>query len=503
MSIPDIKCIDHRVKIWLLVVSLLTIAVLVSAAWREEFGSEWRYHQREYESILAARATDQRGRDLRDRFERNVRQTVVPELGLTDRCISCHNGIDDPRMTDVPNPYRVHPGDILRDHPPAQFGCTICHRGQGHAVVFAEAKADGYFWDYPMLPREFTQSSCGLCHTPAEVASQGGQVLKAGETLFHAKGCAGCHQLSGRGGNLGPALDNEGLKVAHQLPMAHVEGSHTLPQWLVEHFGDPQDIVAGSQMRNPGLSHDEITALTVYMLSLQQRDLPRSYLSPAFHASLAEQARPTTLTGEELYQRFCGTCHGDGRFGRYDKFYQMFFPAVRNAAFLAVADSEFVATTIRKGRPGTLMPAWGPGSGGLTADEIGRITGYLFDSYASAELESPSVPETVDLNSGDWERGAGHFRRLCIGCHGAAGSGGVAPALANAEFQALADAPFLFRTISYGRRNTAMPAFRATHAGGLPDAEILDLVAYVRSLGGIAGKPVAGNDTSALEEQMP
>jgi len=501
VSVPNIKSLDHRVKVWLLVVSLLTIVILAGAAWREAFGSEWRRHQRRYESILETKATDQRGQDLLERFSVELRQTVVPELNSTDRCISCHTGIDDPRMSDVGNPYSVHPGDLLRDHPPAQYGCTVCHRGQGLAVVFAEVKGDGYFWDYPMLPTEFTQSSCGLCHTPQEVAQLGGEVLAEGERLFYSKGCLGCHQLNSRGGNMGPALDNEGLKVPHQLPMADVEGPHTLPQWLVEHFDSPQTIVAGSQMRNSGLSYEETIALTTFVLSLQERDLPRSYLSPAFHASLAERAGPSSLTGEELYGHLCSTCHGTGRFGSYDKFYRQFMPAVRNPAFLTVADPEFIVATINRGRPGTLMPAWGQESGGLSGTEIDRVAQYLRDG--NTEAAPSGLTTTADLTSGNFERGSAYFKRLCVGCHGASGVGGLAPALANREFQAIVGAEFLYSTIALGRRNTAMPSFRADATGGLSDNDIIDLIAYLKSLGASAGASVAQAEIPGQPEQLP
>jgi hypothetical protein len=86
--------------------------------------------------------------------------------------------------------------------------------------------------------------------------------------------------------------------------MAGVDGPHTVPQWLIEHFQDPQKIVVGSLMKTPGLNHDEILALTTFMLAQQQRDLPRSYLSPAYHSALSLEDRPSA-SGEELYGRFC------------------------------------------------------------------------------------------------------------------------------------------------------------------------------------------------------
>lgn len=502
MTLPDIKIIDYRVKVWLLITGLLTIAALAIAAVRENYLTDWRMHQREYHAILETKATDKQGQDILERFDLRLRQAVVPELNAIDRCLSCHTGIDDPRMVDVPQPYRVHPGEMLSIHPPERFGCTVCHRGQGAAVTFAEAKAEDYFWDYPLLPKELTESSCGLCHTPPELDGRGGTQLASGARLFEEKGCRGCHQLGGRGGTIGPALDNEGLKIKHQLPMAAIEGPHTVPQWLIEHFQDPQKIVAGSQMKTPGLSHDEIQALTTFMLAQQQRDLPRSYLSPSYHAALSLKDRPSDLSGEELYGRFCATCHGSGEIGRFDKFYQKFMPAIRSAAFLAAVDSAYLTNTIKDGRPGTLMPGWSKDKGGLDEVELGRIVGYLRNGSPKVPLTPLPLPLAM-LDSGQADRGRTLYAQLCVGCHAPGGLGDLAPALANPSFQKYASAELMYRTIAFGRRNTAMPAFRAPAAGGLDDRAIIDLVAYLRTLGTRPGAPTAQESSHGMARLAP
>ena len=502
MTLPDIKIIDHRVKVWLLVAGLLSVAALVIAAVRENFLTDWRMHQREYHRILADKAHDKQGQDILERFDLRLRQAVVPELNAIDRCLTCHTGIDDPRMVDVQQPYKVHPGEMLNIHPPEKFGCTICHRGQGAAVTFSEAKAEDYYWDYPLLPKELTESSCGLCHTPTELDGRGGSQLAAGAQLFEEKGCRGCHQLGGRGGTIAPALDNEGLKIKHQLPMAYVDGPHTVPQWLIEHFRDPQQIVAGSQMKTPGLNHDEIQALTTFMLAQQQRDLPRSYLSPAYHAAIALENRPSDLSGEELYGRFCATCHGSGELGRYDKFYKKFMPAIRSASFLAMADSSYVTNTIKDGRPGTLMPGWSRDKGGLLEEEISRVVEYL-RTAASSEKPTPLPIALAMLDSGKQARGRTLYAQLCVGCHAPGGIGDLAPALANPTFQKYASSELMYRTIAFGRKNTAMPAFRAPSAGGLDDQAIVDLVAYLRTLGVREAKPMAQAPSNGMAGLQP
>jgi mono/diheme cytochrome c family protein len=482
---------DRRTKIGLLLVSLATLALLVAAAVQENVLPAWRLHQKRYARILRSKATDAWGEKIARDFRVEMRQIVLPELETIDRCVSCHTGIDDPRMTDVPNPHAVHPGRYLEWHDPSRFGCTPCHRGQGRAMTFEEAKAEGHHWDYPLLPTELLQSSCGLCHAPQEVAGKGGDVYAHGAALFDAKGCASCHQIAGRGGSLGPALDNEGLKLTGQLPMARVTGPRTLPQWLVEHFDDPQRIVAGSQMPPPALSRQETVALTTYMLSLQGRDLPESYLSPERHLAAYARAHPAPMTGQELYNRYCSTCHDTGTIGRYDKFFKRFIPAVRGETYRSLADPAYVAANIREGRRGTIMPPWGASTGGLSEDEILRLTEYLLgrDELTLEAIAPRPEADAAGRESGvvgDPERGGAIFVKTCSGCHGTRGEGKLGPSLDSPAFQRNAGHDLLFMTIAGGRHNTAMPAFLAKSA--LDGGDVDDLIAFIRTLGAKGGE---------------
>ena len=494
----DIAKIDRRIKLGLLAASVATLLALGAAALRENVFAPWRQVRNQYAGILQARATDARGRDLAEQFEVRVVQNVLPELGTIDRCITCHPGIDDPRMANEPQPFRTHPGDYLVNHPPEKFGCTICHRGQGRALVFDESKAVGHHWDYPLLPENLTASACGVCHGADEVAANGGAAYALGKTLFEQKGCFSCHKVGGRGGSLGPALDNEGLKVPGQLVTTHLEGPRTLPQWLLEHFEDPQKLVAGSQMRPPRLSEEELEALTVYMLSLQQRDLKGQYLSPAKHLELYKKAHPDPMTGEALYGRFCANCHQTGAFGAYDKFFAKFMPAVRGPYYVQAASPEFLDATIRAGHPGTLMPAWSKQAGGLSDEEIAKIRDYLLSGPVDPQDRLPAEALAMARDQsfkaqGNATAGQFIFDLHCAACHAAGGAGDLAPSLANPVFQEAATDGFLFATIAYGRRDAAMPGFLAPNGGGFGPREIENLVTYLRSLR--PGTPAAPNVT--------
>jgi cbb3-type cytochrome c oxidase subunit III len=462
----------------LLLTSLVTIGFLIAAAVRENFQAEWQRIQRTYRGMLREKATDKRGRELFENFRIELRQVSLPQLGTVDRCVSCHVGIDDPRMAHARQPFATHSGNILDKHPVDKFGCTICHRGQGAATSFNEAKGEEAFWDYPLLPPELTESSCIACHDPMKLPE--GQVsrLTKGMSLYREKGCGSCHKLGGRGGVLGPALDTEGAKTRHQLIMTNLKPPHTTWRWHAAHFRDPGSVVDGSQMKNPTVTASESLALTTYMLSLWQRDVPESYVAPDKIEQKYVALHPQSLSGEQVYSQYCVACHGDGTFGRWDKTFRRFIPAIRGESLLSTATPQYLETNIARGRPGTQMPAWEPQAGGLQTAEIAAVQEYL--RRGSPDQASP--PAAPGAARGDGRRGAALFLANCAGCHGPGGRGGQAPEIGNPVFARAASDEFIVTTIRNGRRGTAMPSFQRPGATGLADSQIGDLLAFIRSL---------------------
>lgn len=458
----------------LLVSSLVTLAFLVGAALRENYFSQWQFVQRAYRDILREKATDERGRELLANYRIELRQASVPALGAVDRCVACHVGIDDPRMTDVPQPFRVHPGDVLQHHPVDRFGCTVCHHGQGAATNFRDAKAEDAFWDYPLLTAELTQSSCLACHDAKALPAERVPLLLEGMRLYGEKSCGSCHQIGGRGGTRGPALDNVGAKTRHQLTMANLQPPYTTWRWHQAHFRDPAGVVPGSQMKNPTVTEREALALTVYMLALWNRDVPESYVAPDKVAQKFHLLNPQPQPAQDLYRQYCFSCHGDGAYGRWDKTFKRFIPAIRGASLADSASPQYLESNIALGRPGTEMPGWDEHGGGLLPEEIAALVAYL---RAGARM----AMRGASLAPGDPERGSILFSQNCAGCHGPAGLHGIAPELANPTFQRSASDAFIVTTIRNGRRGTAMPAFQRPGAAGLTDREIADLLAYLRS----------------------
>jgi cytochrome c oxidase cbb3-type subunit 3 len=85
----------------------------------------------------------------------------------------------------------------------------------------------------------------------------------------------------------------------------------------------------------------------------------------------------------------------------------------------------------------------------------------------------------------------------CVGCH-AHGGGGIGPPLMDAKWIYGAQPEHIFATIVEGRPN-GMPSFR----GKLPDYQIWQITAYVRSLSGQVSKNAATSRDDDMQYKKP
>jgi len=91
--------------------------------------------------------------------------------------------------------------------------------------------------------------------------------IAEGELLFHQYQCAGCHQLGGQGGQVGPALDEVGRRRR--------------PDYVVALLREPNAIVPGTAMKDFDLWDDEASALASYLMSLRgSRKVPEDVTGP-------------------------------------------------------------------------------------------------------------------------------------------------------------------------------------------------------------------------------
>ncbi len=293
-----------------------------------------------------------------------IQQISLPELTINynfkevpryDRCTTCHQGIDrlgyefyktpDDQQKQMPKVFASHPfltsGSTAIDpkgkvvtaglyldgngpHPLNSFGCTICHAGQGSGTDFTFAShtpdtlkqaeewhaehgwREIHFWDFPMLPKRFLESSCLKCHHEVTDIPQA-QKLQAGYQRIVRYGCTGCHTIGGEG-TIGPDLTEE-PQVGPNL--SHVKFK-VAPDWIRRWILDPHAFRPDSRMpRFYGLTnngapedwpknHAEVNAIVHYLFA-------RSTEPPGF---VDPPAKTDPARGKELFlQKGCLACH--------------------------------------------------------------------------------------------------------------------------------------------------------------------------------------------------
>ncbi len=467
----------YRVQ-WLVLVGSALLFLLLLGAWISEGSNkEWRHLQKEYIGILKeldqAEGTPQRGN-----YEKGILQTEPEHLNRVDRCISCHQGLEDSRMSGLPQPHSKHPGSFLNEHPVQRYGCTICHGGQGAALNREDAfgRLPETHWPYPLLEQPYIQSSCGKCHlaifdtngADPSGTMNGMEVFLRGKTVFSREGCLGCHKARGVGGIIGPDLTEQGEKTKHEYSFHNVSGEQSVSNWLKEHFKDPEMVSPGSQMLRINLDENELEALATFVMGLSKPDIPFDYFTLATLNEFKGIRDP--LDGNEGFAYFCSACHGKKGEGKNYKDYKTGIPAIGNVDFLRIASSDFISFTLKKGRSLRQMGSWASPISGLKDQELDQLPLFL-------KKKTDLTPETILTGpAGDPEKGSQLFEFYCRTCHGENGRGGVAVALNQKGFLDRADDRFILATMINGRRNSAMPGW--FH---LDETVLADLLAYIRS----------------------
>ncbi|NOX58337.1 MAG: c-type cytochrome [Planctomycetes bacterium] len=519
----------RNMKLLLLVSSLASLVVLICAAYQENFRGLWRSHQAAYKTALVANADTDSARRSANAFGSEHKQLYLPELNRIDRCTTCHLGAENPAMAEAKQPLRKHSGNLLGQHPVDKFGCTICHMGRGLAVHKEEAHGwndDGTpvpHIDEPMLRGQAVYTSCGRCH--AEVDLYGGSedlfaepevggaddgpvaqaaidafelsmMLPNADSLLRGKkltvelGCLGCHAYRRRGGTLGPDLTYVGDKTKHDFDFTHVDGEHTVEQWLFEHFKFPREVSPETVMPEMNLSDEDARDLSLYMMSLHHKANLSAHIPKPTKA-----AKPEAIRGATLYQMFCSACHGQNGEGttmraglwptgadpwghdwdRRDVVVEqrsgieVTVPSLNLDDTQDVVSEDYLRAIIANGRPGTKMLAWAR-EGGLSQDEITLLVDFLRD-WNRPEPETGEVSASL----GDAHVGGALYRSNCATCHGPSGEGAIGNSLNSPTFLSVASDAFLRDTIVHGRPNTAMPAWRKFDA-----QELSDLLAFMR-----------------------
>jgi mono/diheme cytochrome c family protein/cytochrome c1 len=284
------KLFGHPVRAFGVVSLLLLISLAIAPA-KNHF-SEWRHYQKQYLALIASRGdaiTLQRHFHDHD----GIQQIWLPQLGVVDRCTTCHVGLKEASLADVSTqPFRQHP---VIPHTLDQFGCVMCHRGQGPATTVEEAHRSTLAWEQPILPARYVQSSCGQCHR-APLA--GTPQLNLGRNLLGRYGCVHCHTIK--------LPDGSVIQPTDDPPSLEHIADKTTREWIYAWLKDPQAYAVTATMPNFKFGDPDARDVSAFLIA---NSTPLAGdTAPAI--SDKDQKTPDPTAGASLYgESFCASCH--------------------------------------------------------------------------------------------------------------------------------------------------------------------------------------------------
>jgi cytochrome c2 len=298
MAEKEVKLFSNNFMAAAFALANLALVLLLMWTMTTEYAPEWKKYQREYYRLWAAKLTEtdlKSDPDLKQKLlsrALEVRQIWDPKLEITDRCTTCHLGVENPKMTDAPQPYKVHPD--IKGHAFNQIGCTVCHEGQGTATTKHDAHVmedlEGRFgpfdeqemgWSRPMLPLAYVQASCNKCHPVMEAPVPGAERLNAGWQVVQEKGCRTCHYIVDSGSKQAPDLSIAGTKFYNESGYSAA-------------FHDVRFGYLKESLRCPQAN-----------LSEEEAKKCKATLQP-----VADMGNDKILSGAELVKKYlCGNCH--------------------------------------------------------------------------------------------------------------------------------------------------------------------------------------------------
>ena len=270
----------------------ILLAIVASIAPTRDLFSEWRHFQRQYRQMIAQRPDAAR---LQRRFQSGVQQIWIPEQHVVDRCTTCHVALQENSLADSrTQPFRPHPP---MPHALTEFGCVVCHHGQGAATTVQEAHYSTKAWEQPILPGRYLESSCGQCHMEE---LEGTPQLNFGRRLLARYGCAHCHAITQPDGTL--------IKPVDEPPSLQHVAEKTSREWIYGWLKNPQAYAVSSTMPNFRFNDQEAADIANFLVS-QSTPSENSHAAASANLPLPSEAT-AAADGTGLYGAlFCASCH--------------------------------------------------------------------------------------------------------------------------------------------------------------------------------------------------
>lgn len=273
-------------------VSVILLISLAIAPAKDHF-SEWRYFQNQYVNLIHTRAD---AVTLQRHMDTGYQQIWHPELGVVDRCTTCHLGVKETTLADVnQQPFTKHPPI---PHTLTEFGCVMCHRGQGPATTVRESHHSTEAWEQPLLPAKYLDASCGQCHL---APLTGTPTLNNGRRMLSREGCVHCHKIK--------LADGSTMTATDEPPdLGHI-AEKTTREWIFAWIKNPQAYAVSSSMPNFGFGDDDVRDISAFLIS-QSTPSPYAAKLAGKKAEPAPTDAKVLQDGTTLYgESFCASCH--------------------------------------------------------------------------------------------------------------------------------------------------------------------------------------------------
>jgi len=362
------------------IISLLFLGTLAISPLKNLF-SDWRKYQKEYNKLLAQQPMKTHPVSI------GIKQIWAQELGNVDRCVSCHLGLSETALMGAYEPFKPHPG-IYHDY--EKIGCIVCHKGQGLATSTKEAMSRTEFWEEPILPREYVESSCGSCHKEENVPSA--EHLNNGRKMIVGSSCAGCHVIEGFSKAFAPSLNGIGDKVNRQ--------------WLVDWLENPYNMKWNSRMPDFILSDQDSQALADFLMTFKEHGRKLESFPPALKIYKFDE-KMIELGKARFREARCISCHTvDERGG----------PLASELGKIGSKVSPQWLYDFLK-NPQAVQPEIPMPQYGFSESELEAVTAYMLTELIDWERVESDTTKAIPAFD-RFEKGLALFNEYnCAGCH--------------------------------------------------------------------------------------